>query len=351
MRNVLRKITPYKPGFQPEDENCLKLNANENPYPPSPKVLEALSLFDATKLRYYSQVGQPELCQALADHLGVSRDQIIIGSGSDEILSFSFLSFFCSEQPVLFPDLTYGFYRILASLYKVPYQEVPLLEDFTIQTDDYLVPNGGIVLANPNAPTGYYKPIEEIEKIVAANPDVVVVVDEAYIDFSQTSALTLLDKYPNVFVIRTFSKAASLAGLRVGYGVGSPELIGVMNAVKDSVNPYNLDSIAEPLAIAAVKDWSYYETTIAKICQTREWFTHALEEMGFDVLKSETSFVLVKPKGISAAKLEEELAKQGIYIRYYPNATRIKDYVRIAIGTQEDMERVILAIKDLLGNQ
>lgn len=348
MKNVLRKIIPYKPGFQPEDAHCLKLNANENPYPPSPKVLEALADFDATQLRYYSQVGQPVLRQALAEHHGVSPDQIIVGNGSDEILSFSFLSFFCSEQPVLFPDLTYGFYKVLASLYNIPYQEVPLAEDFTVNTADYLVPNGGIVLANPNAPTGYYKPIDEIERIVAANPDVVVVVDEAYIDFSQTSALSLLDKYPNVFVIRTFSKSASLAGLRVGYGIGRPELIGVMNAVKDSVNPYNLDSIAEYLAIAAIKDWAYYETTIEQIGETREWFTQALTALGFEVLKSETSFVLVKPKGIAAANLEAALAEEGIYIRYYPNVTRIKDYVRIAIGTQADMERVISAIKALL---
>lgn len=344
----LRDVIPYQPGIQPQDSKQIKLNANENPYPPSPKVQQALADFDGSQLRYYASVGQPELRKILATHLNVSVDQLIIGGGSDEILSMAFLAFFNNKEPVIFPDLTYGFYKVLADLYSISYKEIPLTKDFKIGTEDYICMNGGIVLVNPNAPTGYYKPLDEVEKIVQANQDVVVIIDEAYINFSQKSAVELLNKYPNVFIVRTFSKDASLAGLRVGYGVGSKELIGVINAVKDSVNPYNVDSIAEKLAIAAIEDWGYYKKTIEAICHTRDWFTTALEELGCQVLKSEASFVLMKPIHISAPDLLIELEKVHIYVRHYPKADRIKEYLRISIGTDQEMTTVLESLKNIM---
>ncbi|WP_128836322.1 aminotransferase class I/II-fold pyridoxal phosphate-dependent enzyme, partial [Streptococcus sp. DD11] len=236
----LRSLTPYVAGQQPAGDRLIKINTNENAYFPSPRVAEALKDFDAASLRRYSSLDQAGLCQALAANLGVSPDQLIIGNGSDDILSMAFLAFFNSGEPVLFPDLTYGFYKVWAQLYRIPYREVPLTEDFRIRTEDYLKAEGGIVLANPNAPTGIYKPLEELEQILAANRNLVVVVDEAYINFGGQTALPLLEEYPNLFISRTFSKDAALAGLRVGYGIGHPDLIGVMKAVQHSINPYSV---------------------------------------------------------------------------------------------------------------
>ena len=285
----LRKIEPYVAGSQPAEKNIIKLNTNENAYGPSPAVHQALASFDAHQLRKYSTLDQAALRQALSEQLGVTADQVIIGNGSDDILSMAFLAFFNSEEEVLFPDLTYGFYKVWADLYRIPFREVPLNSSFEIDTQDYLVENGGIVLTNPNAPTGIYKPLDQIEEIVKANQSVVVIIDEAYINFGGETVLPLLEKYDNVFITRTFSK----------------------------------------------------------IMATRDWFSQELKAIGFDVLPSKTNFVLVKPHGVTAGQLFDYLQSKKIYVRYFPKVKRISDRLRISIGTQDEMERVLITIQEL----
>ena len=344
----LRAIEPYQAGEQPHEKQIIKLNTNENAYTPSPLVEQALQGFSAHELRKYSTLDQDHLRQALAKNLGVEAEQIIVGNGSDDILSMVFLAFFNTDKPVLFPDITYGFYKVWADLYRVPYREVALAEDFTISNQDYQVENGGIILTNPNAPTGIYKELDQVEEILKANPHVIVVVDEAYINFGGKTALPLLEHYPNLFITRTFSKDAALAGLRVGYGVGSKELIAVMKAVKNAINPYSVDLLAERLATAAVEDWFYYKKTCQNIQKTRDWFAERLAELGFTTLPSQTNFVLTQPTGLSADELFTYLRSKKIYVRYFPSNPRLKDYLRISIGTQEEMERVITIIKEVL---
>lgn len=344
----LRKIEPYVAGSQPQGKNIIKLNTNENAYGPSPAVQSALVEFDVNSLRKYSSLDQAELRETLSEHLGVSSDQIIVGNGSDDILAMAFLAFFNTDRPILFPDLTYGFYKVWADLYHINYHEIPLNDAFEIKTSDYLTDNGGIIIANPNAPTGIVMPLAEIEAIVEANQDVVVIIDEAYVNFGGQTALSLLDKYDNVFITRTFSKDASLAGLRVGYGIGSPKLISVINAVKNSVNPYNVNTLSERLATAAVRSWSYYEDTSQRIVKTRDWFSLELEAIGFSVLPSSTNFVLTEPAGISAEKLFHYLQSKNIYVRYFPTVGRLKNWLRISIGTQIEMEKVVQTIQELL---
>lgn len=345
----LRQIEPYVAGTQPAEKDIIKLNTNENAYGVSPRVRKALSAFKADDLRRYSTLDQAKLGAALAENLGVRPEQLIIANGSDDVLSIAFLAFFNNPEPVLFPDLTYGFYKVWADLYQVPYEEIPLADDFTIKTEDYLRDNGGIILTNPNAPTGIYKSLAEIETILKANPETVVVVDEAYINFGGQSALSLLKDYDNLVIIRTFSKDAALAGLRVGYAIANPELIAVMTAVKHSINPYSVDLLAEALATAAVEDWDYYKDNAQKIEQTRDWFSQQLQALDFEVLPSKTNFVLTKPAGISAKDLFEGLQSRKIYVRYFPKVKRIKDYLRISIGKAEEMEKVIETIKELKG--
>lgn len=343
----LRQISPYVAGKQPQEKNIIKLNTNENAYPPSPAVSQALKGFDTEQLKRYSSLEQGKLRQSLAKQLGVTSQQLIIGNGSDDILSLAFLAFFNNPEPIIFPDLTYAFYKVWAQLYQTPYQEIPLAEDFTIKNSDYLRPNGGIIITNPNAPTGIAKPLAEIEEILQANPEVVVIVDEAYISFGGETAIPLLNKYPNLFITRTFSKDASLAGLRVGYGIGSPNLIAVINAIKHSINPYSVDSLAENLAIAAVEDWSYYEERVEQIKTTRDWFRKELLALGFEVLPSSANFLLARPTAFLAEELFHYLESKKIYVRYYPNINRIKDHLRISIGSQAEMEQVIMTIQEL----
>ena len=344
----LRQIEPYRAGAQPRQLDIIKLNTNENAYGASSKVKETLAGFSADQLRRYSSLDQDSLRQALSRQLGVDASQLIIGNGSDDILSIAFLTFFNNPEPILFPDLTYGFYKVWADLYQIPYQEVPLAADFTIKTEDYQRPNGGIILTNPNAPTGIYKPLAEIEDILKSNRDVAVIVDEAYINFGGQTALSLLEKYDHLVLVRTFSKDASLAGLRVGYAVASPRLIASMNAVKHSINPYSVDLLAERLATAAVEDWAHYERNCRRIAETRDWFRQALIELGFMVLPSATNFVLAKPQGISSRSLFEKLEARGIFVRYFPNVKRIEDFLRISIGSREEMEECLSAIKEFV---
>ncbi|GAB2022926.1 histidinol-phosphate transaminase [Pseudolactococcus yaeyamensis] len=346
----LRQIKPYVAGAQPQDKKMIKINTNENAFPPSPGVLQALASFDGQVLRQYSSLENNALRDKLAENLGVNREQIIVGNGSDDILALAFLSFFNSDDAVLFPDITYGFYKVWADLFRIPFEEVPLSGEFEIVTTDYTNRvNGGIVIANPNAPTGIFKDLSEVEAIVAANQDVVVIIDEAYIAFGGQSALPLLEQYDNVFITRTFSKDAALAGLRVGYGIGSPKLISVINAVKNAYNPYSVDMIAEALATAAVEDHLYYEWVNAEISETRDWFSAELGALGFEVLPSLTNFVLTKPAGIAATSLFEFLQSKQIYVRYFGDKGRLSDYLRMSIGTQDEMAKVIQVIGDLFG--
>ena len=344
----LREIEPYVAGNQPSGENLIKLNTNENAYGPSPKVAEVFSQFDVHQLRKYSTLDQKSLRIALAKQHGLDPDQIIVGNGSDDILSMAFLAFFNSDDPVLFPDLTYGFYKVWANLYHVNYHEIPLNEQFEIDSSAYIADNGGIIITNPNAPTGIYKSLDELEKVIRANQDVVVIIDEAYINFGGQTALPLLKKYENVFITRTFSKDASLAGLRVGYGMGSTKLMAVINAVKNSVNPYNVDLIAEKLALAAVESWDYYEDTCQKIMVTRDWFAKELRFLDFKILESKTNFVLAECPDNGATLLFDYLQAKNIYVRYFPKVERIKNYLRISIGRQDEMEEVLKAIKEFL---
>ena len=347
----LRNLSPYVAGEQPAETDMIKLNTNENAYPPSPKLEETLKAYPLEQLRRYSSLEHPELCQALAEQLGVKEEQIILGNGSDDILSMAFLAFFNNSQPIFFPDLTYGFYKVWADLYHIPYQEQPLTERFELNLADYEGENGGIVLANPNAPTGLYRPLADIERLLKANPDVVVVLDEAYINFGGASALPLLDTYPNLFICRTFSKDAALAGLRLGYGLASPELISIIKAVKSSINPYSVDSLAESLGLAAIKDWAYYEESNQKIQTTRDNFAAALKDLGFEVLPSLTNFLLVKPSGLSAAELYQFLREKKIYLRYFPKQERLKSYLRISIGQPQEMAQVLAKIKEALNEK
>lgn len=344
----LREIEPYVAGSQPSGENLIKLNTNENAYGPSPKVAEVFSQFDVHQLRKYSTLDQKSLRIVLAKQHGLDPDQIIVGNGSDDILSMAFLAFFNSDDPVLFPDLTYGFYKVWANLYHVNYHEIPLNEQFEIDSSAYIADNGGIIITNPNAPTGIYKSLDELEKIIRANQDVVVIIDEAYINFGGQTALPLLKKYENVFITRTFSKDASLAGLRVGYGMGSPKLMAVINAVKNSVNPYNVDLIAEKLALAAVESWDYYEDTCQKIMVTRDWFAKELRFLDFKILESKTNFVLAECPDNGVTLLFDYLQAKNIYVRYFPKVERIKNHLRISIGRQDEMEEVLKAIKEFL---
>lgn len=345
----LRQITPYVAGAQPQEKGMIKINTNEHAFSPSPAVLAALREFDGNRLRKYSSIENDSLRCALAKQLGVHQDQLIVGNGSDDILALAFLSFFNSDDPLLFPDITYGFYKVWADLFRIPFEEVPLTDQFEINSSDYIDrKTGGIVIANPNAPTGIYKTLAEIEAIVVANQDVVVIIDEAYIAFGGMTALPLVAKYDNVFITRTFSKDAALAGLRVGYGIGSPKLLKVIQAVKHAYNPYSVDAIAEKLATAAVSDAAYYTQVNAEIVEIRDWFSAELKAIGFDVLPSKANFVLVKPAGISASILFDFLQTKKIYVRYFGDKARLSDYLRISIGTKNEMSRVIQIIGDLV---
>ncbi|MGG5340706.1 histidinol-phosphate transaminase [Enterococcus sp. AZ192] len=344
----LRKITPYVPGEQPNYSDMIKLNTNENPYPPSPKVTEALKNFNPESLKRYSSVDNFELKKVLSDKFKLSPEHFLIGNGSDEVLAFCFLAFFNSPDPLLFPEITYGFYKVWADLFHIPFKEIPLKKDFSIDLDDYHQNNGGIILANPNAPTGLFQPLEAIERLLSETADVIVIVDEAYIDFAGKSAITLLENHPNLIIVRTLSKANSLAGLRVGYAIGNPQYIRIAESIKSSFNPYSVDLLAETLATAAIEDTDYYDKITEKICQTREWFIRELHAVGFDSLPSKTNFVLSTHPKLEISDLYRHLEEQDVFVRYFPTIERLQSYLRISIGTQKEMASVLTIIKDYL---
>ena len=342
----IRKVTPYTPGEQPKQEGIIKLNTNENPYPPSPKVLSGEC--DVQDFRKYPDPTISDLTHALAEYHGVSDDRIFVGVGSDDVLGTAFLTFFNSGLPVAFPDITYSFYPVWAELYQIPVRTVPLDDDFRIRIGDYAGEQGGIVFPNPNAPTGRLLPLAEAEELIGAHPECVVIVDEAYIDFAPEgcSALSLLDRYPNLLVVRTFSKSRSMAGLRIGYAVGSPELIGAMQAVKYSYNSYTLNRPAITWGCRSVEDEAYFRETVQKIIATRERFKAEAEKLHFHVIPSAANFVFASHEKVPAKEIFEKTREAGIYLRYF-DQPRISDYLRITIGTDEEMDQVLALFRKL----
>ncbi len=345
----VRKVVPYTPGEQPQKAGVIKLNTNENPYAPAPGVAKAAAALNVEKLRLYPAFPEKtELAEALAARYQIGTDQIFIGVGSDDVLSIAFMTFFQSDKPVFFPDITYSFYDVWADVYGIPYEKKALDADFQICPADYCKPNGGVIFPNPNAPTGVLMPLEKVEEIVAANRDVVVIVDEAYIDFGGTSALPLIDKYDNLLVVQTFSKSRSMAGMRIGFCMGHPALIRYLNDVKYSVNSYTLNTAALALGVEAVRDEAYFRECCQKIIQTREKAEEELTKRGFSFPKSYANFIFASHKTIPAREIFERLKENDIYVRWW-NKERIDNYLRITIGTDEQMEALYRALNEICG--
>lgn len=343
----VRKVVPYVPGEQPQDERMIKLNTNENPYPPAPGVLRALKEFDTDKLRLYPEPTCKVLVDAIAKSYGLDSSQVFVGVGSDDVLAMIFLTFFNSKKPVLFPDITYSFYDVWADMLRIPYEVRALDENFLIKKEDYYGENGGVIFPNPNAPTGILMELSEIEDIIAHNRDVIVVVDEAYIDFGGVSALPLIEKYDNLLVVQTFSKSRSLAGMRVGYAMGNQKLIRYINDVKYSFNSYTMNQTALALGVEAIRDRAYFEETRQKIIDTREWTKKELKALGFAFGDSMSNFIFAAHERILAKELFEALRKEHIYVRYF-SKERIENYLRISIGTREEMETFVEFLKNYL---
>ncbi|MFC4653116.1 histidinol-phosphate transaminase [Lactococcus nasutitermitis] len=349
-KDNLRDVEPYVSGEQPKLSNMIKLNTNENPYPPSPKVAEALKTIDSEKLRLYPNADAEDLRTALAAYYGLAENQIFIGNGSDEVLSLSFLTFFNSKKPVFMPDISYSFYPVYAELYKIPIRTIPVQTDFSLKKEDYFAENGGVIFPNPNAPTGILTGLDFIEDILRHNPDVIVLVDEAYIDFGGKTALPLLEKYENIVITRTFSKSRSLAGIRLGLAFGSPDAIARLYDVKNSFNSYTIDHVAQAVGLASLSDESYFQSTLAKIVKTRETFIKDLKNLDFEVLPSMTNFVFVKHAKLSGQTLFDALYAEKIIVRHW-NHPRIKDWLRITIGTDEEMTKVIRFLENYLNGK
>ncbi len=338
----VRKVVPYVPGEQPKVANIIKLNTNENPYPPAPGVTAAME--DYTKrseeLRLYPSPTVENLVKDLAEYYKLPEEQIFVGVGSDDVLATAFLTFFNSDKPVLFPDITYSFYEVWAQLYNIPYEKMPLDADFRIVKEDYFRENGGVVITNPNAPTGIAESRAWVEEIIKANSDSIVIVDEAYVDFGGETCLPLIDKYDNVLVVHTFSKSRSLAGLRVGVGMGSKKLIKYLNDVKFSINSYTINRPTLEYASLSLKDEAYFRECVDKICATRAWATEELSKLGFTMTDSKTNFVFAKHATVPAEELFDMLKTKGVYVRYF-KAPRINEYLRITVGTDEEMQVLI----------
>ncbi len=358
-REHIRKVTPYVPGEQPKQVGqgrMIKLNTNENPYPPAPEVAECLKGIDTEAFRLYPNTEAEPIVEALAERFALPRECFFVGVGSDDVLAAAFQTFFAGTKPVLFPDITYSFYEVWAELYRIPYQKQPVDKAFRIRAEDYLpgnrAENGGIVLANPNAPTGIYEPLSFIERIVSQNPDSIVIVDEAYVDFVTTageeaSAIPLTQKYENLLVVQTFSKSRSMAGMRIGYAVGQPELIAALNAVKFSWNSYTMNLPAQLLGAVSLRAEEYFKKTVAKVTVTRERSRRRLEELGFSCTDSQTNFLFVTHPEERAEYLLSQLRKEDIIVRHF-SAERICNYLRITIGTDEEMERLFTCLENIL---
>lgn len=347
LNGALRRLTPYTPGEQPRNQAYIKLNTNESPYPPSPGVLAALNRAEGENLRLYSDPEAVELREALAARYGVERENVFVANGSDEALSFAFLAYAADGRGVAFPDISYGFYAVFARLYGIPVRQVPLRADFRLAPEDYNHLHRTIVLANPNAPTGLALSRDEMEEIVKANPDSVVVVDEAYVDFGGESCVPLTQKYPNLLVVQTYSKSRSMAGARLGYAIGDASLIQDLETIKFSTNPFNVNQLTMKAGAAALAEQSYYDGNCQKIMETRDYTTRELEKLGFTVLPSKTNFIFAKKPGLAGAALYQGLKERGVLVRYF-DKDRIRDYNRITIGTREQMDILLEKVRELL---
>jgi histidinol-phosphate aminotransferase len=333
----VRKVTPYTPGEQPNQPDMIKLNTNENPYPPAPGVQRAMEEFHMDTLRLYPDPKASALVDVLADYYQVKPEQVFVGVGSDDVLAMAFMTFFNSEKPILFPDITYSFYPVWAEEFRIPYQTVALNEQFQIEKEDYYRENGGIIFPNPNAPTGSTMTLSEVEDILIHNPDVVVIVDEAYVDFGAVSALPLVEKYDNLLVVQTFSKSRSMAGMRIGFAIGQPNLIKYLNDVKYSFNSYTMNQTSLKYGVEAVKDEAYFKETTGKIIHTREHAKEVLSGMGFTFPDSCANFLFITHPDYRAEDLFQALRRENIYVRYFQQP-RIDNYLRVTIGTDEQME-------------
>lgn len=345
----VRKVVPYVAGEQPNKENMIKLNTNECPYPPAPGVEEAASRMDCDELRLYPNSEVAPLVKALAEYYHVKPSQVFVGVGSDDVLAMAFLTFFNGKDPILFPDVTYSFYDVWADLYRIPYKTCALNESWNINPKDYKQPNGGVIFPNPNAPTGLLEDLSVVEEIIQANRDVVVIVDEAYIDFGGKSALPLLEKYDNLLIVQTFSKSRAMAGLRIGFCIGNEKLIQYLNDAKFSFNSYTMNLPSQLLGVEAVKDDVYFKDITAKIQNTRERVKKELAELGFTFPDSKANFIFASHKSVPAKEIYQALREQDIYVRFW-DKPRINNCLRITIGTDEQMDCLIDFLKKYLQN-
>lgn len=350
---LVRKVVPYVPGEQPNQPDMIKLNTNENPYPPAPGVQRALRELDVDALRLYPDPTSSQLVDVIAEYYQVSPSQVFVGVGSDDVLAMAFMTFFNGEDPLLFPDITYSFYDVWADVFRIPYQQISLNDSFQIEPSDYFcenTKNGGIVFPNPNAPTGAEMSQRGVESILQHNPDVVVIVDEAYVDFGAKSALSLVEKYENLLVVQTFSKSRSMAGMRIGYAIGSEKLINYMNDVKYSFNSYTMDRTALALGVEAVRDDAYFKETLKNIIETREWIKEELKALGFEFEDSKANFIFAAHNKVPAKEIYEALRQAHIYVRYFQKP-RIDNYLRISIGTREEMKVFLDFLKKFLSEK
>lgn len=346
----VRRVEPYVPGEQPIGKDIIKLNTNECPYPPAPGVQRKAQELDLDRLRLYPDTEAAPLAEALCEYYGIKPDQLFIGVGSDDVLAMAFLTFFNSEKPIFFPDITYSFYDVWAELYRIPFKQKPLDEKMRLVKEDYLGENGGIILPNPNAPTGIFEDVAVLEEIIAANRESVVIIDEAYVDFGGESCLKLIDKYDNLLVVQTFSKSRAMAGLRIGFAMGNPRLIGYLKDAKFSFNSYTMNLPSIELGVESVKDVDYFKATVAKIMATRERVKLQLEELGFSCTDSQANFLFASHKSIAANRIFESLKKEGIYVRYW-NRPRISNRLRITIGTDQEMDVFIQKLTAILQSE
>ena len=343
----IRRVTPYIPGEQPSGEHRIKLNTNECPYPPSPRVLEALQAVEGENLKRYPDPDIRKLRQSLAGYYGVKEEQVFVGVGSDDVLAMAFLTFFNGPKPILFPDITYSFYEVWAELFRIPYSKVALDADFRIRSEDYRGENGGIIFPNPNAPTGIGEELGTVRQILEANRDVVVIVDEAYVDFGGESALALLDEFDNLLVVQTFSKSRAMAGARIGFAIGNEKLIGYLSDVKFSFNSYTLSDPAIAMGKACVEDEEYFREIVGKIRATRTRSRKELEKLGFHCLDSCANFLFASHERLPAKQIYEAMRKEQIYLRYFEKE-RIHNYLRISNGTDEEMDRLFRSLKNYI---
>lgn len=346
---LIRSLEPYVPGEQPRDKKYIKLNTNENPYPPAPEVLKAMTDSANDDLRLYPDPECEDLSQTAADYYHLKKEQVFIGNGSDEVLAFCFGAFF-SGKKIIFPEPTYSFYPVYANLFDVQYDEIPLTNDFEITVEDYFSKNEGIIIPNPNAPTGKFLEIHDIEKIIRKNSECVVIVDEAYIDFGGQSCVGMIDRYPNLIVVHTLSKSRSLAGLRVGFAFGHKALIEGLNRIKNSFNSYTIDRLAQAGAIESLKAEKYFQDTKNKIINTRERTVERLSKLGFDIVESKANFIFISHKKIEAAILFNRLKENGILVRYF-NKPKINHYLRVSIGTDQEMDAFIETINKIIHDE